>query len=243
MMRVLHFINKTELRKYHIQGIDFELEVNSQIFPPSPHGSFFAENIKINKGDKVIDVGSGSGILGILSAKLGGAVCATDSDKDAVEITLKNAQKNKVEINAKIGEYFEPFEGEKFDVIIANLPQEIVHESYQKSIGDKLNKTISGGRDGNEQLLKMLDIAKNHMHEKSRLYIIVNTVTDYATTIKKIVSEYSAKLLNFSSEPTKEFVADNIDWYLKLNEQGKIKIINNNGVWRADEYLFELGLK
>lgn len=243
MTRVLHFINKTELRKYHIQGIDFELEVNSKIFPPSPHGSFFAENIKINKGDKVIDVGSGSGILGILSAKLGGIICATDSDKDAVEITLKNASKNRVEINAKVGEYFGPFEGEKFDVIIANLPQEIVHESYQKSIGDKLNKTISGGLNGNEQLLKMLDVAKNHMHEKSRLYVIVNTVTDYATTIKKIVSEYSAKLVDFSSEPTKEFVADNIDWYLKLNEQGKIKIINNNGVWRADEYLFELGLK
>lgn len=243
MMRVLHFINKTELRKYHIQGIDFELEVNSKIFPPSPHGSFFAENIKINKGDKVIDIGSGSGILGILAAKLGGIVCATDSDKDAVEITLKNAERNGVEINAKLGEYFGPFEGEKFDVIIANLPQEIVHEPYQKSIGDKLNKTISGGRDGNEQFLKMFDMAKNYMHEKSRLYVIVNTVTDYATTIKKIILEYSAKLVNFSSEPTKEFVADNIDWYLKLNEQGKIKIINNNGVWRADVYLFELSLK
>lgn len=242
-MRILHFINKTELRKYHIQGIDFELEVNSKIFPPSPYCLFFAENIKINKGDKVIDIGSGSGILGILAAKLGGIVCATDSDKDAVEITLKNAEKNGVEINAKLGDFFEPFEGEKFDVIIANLPQEIVHESYQKSIGDKLNKTISGGRDGNEQLLKMFDIAKNYMHEKSRLYVVVNTITDYATTIKKIVSEYSAKLVNFSSEPTKEFVADNIDWYLKLNEQGKVKIINNNGVWRADEYLFELSLK
>ena len=243
MTRVLNFINKTEIRKYHIQGIDFELEVNSQIFPPSPHGAFFAENIKINKGDKVIDVGSGSGILGILSAKLGGIVWATDTDEDAIDITLKNARNNKVEINAKVGEYFKPFEEEKFDVIIANLPQEIVHESYQKSIGDKLNKTISGGDDGNEQLLKMLDIAKNYMHEKSRLYIIVNTVTDYATTIKKIVSEYSAKLVNFSSEPTKEFVADNIDWYLKLNKQGKIKIINKNGVWRAHEYLFELSLK
>ena len=243
MTRVLNFINKTEIRKYHIQGIDFELEVNSQIFPPSPHGAFFAENIKINKGDKVIDVGSGSGILGILSAKLGGIVWATDTDEDAIDITLKNARNNKVEINAKVGEYFKPFEEEKFDVIIANLPQEIVHESYQKSIGDKLNKTISGGDDGNEQLLKMLDIAKNYMHEKSRLYIIVNTVTDYATTIKKIVSKYSTKLVDFSSEPTKEFVAGNIDWYLKLNQLGKIKIINKDGVWRADEYLFELSLK
>lgn len=242
-MKVLHFINKTESRKYHIQGIDFELEINSQIFPPSKHGLFFAENIKINKGDKVIDIGSASGILGILAAKLGGVVCATDSDRDAVEITLKNAEINGVEINTKFGEYFGPFEGEKFDVIIANLPQEIVHESYQKSIGDKLNKTISGGRDGNEQLLKILDIAKNYMHEKSRLYVIVNTVTDYAVTIKKIVSEYSAKLANFSSEPAKEFVADNINWYLKLNEQGKIKIYNKEGVWRAHEYLFELSLK
>lgn len=93
-----------------------------------------------------------------------------------------------------MGEYFEPFNNEEFDVIIANLPQEIVHESYQKSIGDKLNKTIGGGDDGNEQLLKLLDLAKKHMHGKSRLYIIVNTVTDYAATIKKLYQNIQQNL-------------------------------------------------
>lgn len=72
MTSVLHFTNKTESRKYHIKGIDLELEVNSRIFPPSSHGLFFARNIRVNKGDTVIDIGSGSGILGILAAKLGG---------------------------------------------------------------------------------------------------------------------------------------------------------------------------
>lgn len=43
---------------------------------------------------------------------------------------MKNAHNNNVKINAAPGEYFGPFHKERFDVIIANLPQEIVHESY-----------------------------------------------------------------------------------------------------------------
>lgn len=243
MPKALHFINKTELRKYHIQGIDLELEINSKIFPPSPHGTFFAENIKIKEGDRAIDIGSGSGILGILAAKLGAIVFSTDTDQDAIETTLKNARENGVQINARVGEYFNPFDNEKFDVVIANLPQEIVHKSYQKAIGGKLTKTISSGPNGNEHILKLLAIAKSNMHNNSRLYIIVNTNSDYTATIKKIVSEYTAKLISFGSEPTKEFVAKNISWYLKLNKEGKIKIFNKNGVWQANEYFFELSLK
>jgi len=70
MVRILHFVQKPEVRENNIQNVKFELEVNEHIFPPSPHGSFFAENMKINAGESVIDIGTGSGFLGILAAKL-----------------------------------------------------------------------------------------------------------------------------------------------------------------------------
>ena len=175
MTRIIHFVQKDEVRKYNIQNVEFELEINNKVFPPSPHGSFFAENMKINSGETVIDVGTGPGFLGILAAKLGGKVSATDNDKDALELAEKNAARNNVKINFHHGEYFANL-NKKFDVIVANLPQEIVHENYRKAIGEQLTKSFWGGPNGNKQVLEFLEIAKNYMHETSRIYIIVYTM-------------------------------------------------------------------
>lgn len=242
MVRVLYFVKKSEIRRYDIQNIKFELEINEHVFPPSPQGKFFAENMRINAGETVIDIGTGSGFLAILAAKLGGKVSATDNDKDAIELSKKNAAKNNVSVNFQQGEYFANF-NKKFDVIVANLPQEIVHENYKKAIGEQLTRSFDGGPDGNKQVLEFLDIAKKYMHDKSRIYIIVYTVTNYAQTLKKIIQNYKAQLVAFDIGPTKEFVEDNIDWYLKLNEAGKLRIFRIGKEWMAHEYLFELTLK
>lgn len=242
MARVLHFVKKSELRKFTFQNQEIEIEINEKVFPPSPHGSFFAQNFRVTQNETVMDVGTGTGILGILAAKLGGKVYATDISSDAIKLAKQNAERNRVIIDFRLGKYFAGFDGE-FDVILANLPQEIVHKSYQKTIGSKLTKSFSGGQNGNQQLLEFLDIAKEHMHNNSRFYVIVYTVTDYSKTIRKIVENYNAKLIAFDSGPTKEFVEDNIQWYLKLNERGKIKIYKEKNKWKAHEYLFELSLK
>ena len=242
MTRILHFVKKTEIRKYNIQKAKFELEINEHIFPPSPHGSFFAENMKISSGKTVLDVGTGSGFLAILAAKLGGIVSATDTDKDSIALARKNAKMNNVSIDFQQGSYFADF-NKKFDTIIVNLPQEIVHKNYQKAIGKQLTRSFDGGPDGNKQVLEFLDTAKKYMHSRTRIYIIVYTVTNYAQTLKKIISNYNARLVAFDTGPTKEFVADNIEWYKKLNEVGKIKILKIGKKWYAHEYLFELTLK
>ncbi len=242
MERVLHFVKKSEVRKYDIQRIRFNLEVNDHIFPPSPHGSFFAENMKINADETVIDVGTGSGFLAILAAKLGGKVSATDNDRDAIELAKKNAVRNNVCIDFQQGNYFANFK-KKFDVITANLPQEIVHKNYQKAIGKQLTASFNGGSDGNKQLLGFFDVAKKYMHDKSRLYISVYTATNYAQTLRKIIQNYNARLVAFDTAPTKEFVEDNIEWYLKLKEVGKIEIFKIGKKWMAHEYFFELTKK
>ena len=241
MERVLHFVKKTETRNYKIQGFDLNLEINEHIFPPSAHGQFFAENMKINSRESVIDIGTGSGILAILAAKLGGNVCATDNDSDAIETARKNALKNDVKINFKQGEYFANFKN-KFDVILVNLPQEWIHPNYQKALTKQQQNSLDGKEGGNVQILEFLDLVKNYMHEKSRIYLIIYTVTDYPKVLKKIIKNYNAKLIAFDTGPTKEFVEDNIEWYKSLNEQGKIKIFKEGKNWMAYEYFFELKL-
>lgn len=70
---------------------------------------------------RVLDIGSGSGILAIAAAKLGAErVCAVDIDPDACRVAIKNAAVN--EVSEKI-DVFDSLEAAKgtFEIILANL--------------------------------------------------------------------------------------------------------------------------
>lgn len=72
---------------------------------------------------KVLDMGCGSGILGIAAAKtFGGKVFAVDIDKEAVRVTKDGAKKNGVlkQIKAKAGD------GYKTDIVLDNGPFDLI---------------------------------------------------------------------------------------------------------------------
>jgi release factor glutamine methyltransferase len=235
------FVQGAQLRNVSVQGIELELELNEHIFPPSVNGSFYANSIKINAGETVIDIGTGSGVLAIFAAQLDAIVSATDIDDYAIETAGRNALLNGVSIEFSRGLLFAGFE-RKFDVILANLPNEIIHTAYLDSVGKELAKTFDGGEKGNEHILELLKVAKNHMHEKSRLYLPVHTLTDYNETLRLALENYQAKLIAVGQLPTKEFVEENLDFYLKLNEAGVIKIFSRGGKWYSNGYIFELSV-
>ncbi|MBU0636200.1 50S ribosomal protein L11 methyltransferase [Candidatus Micrarchaeota archaeon] len=241
-MNTWKFVSKPSVRTYTIQNQKLSVQMRENVFPPSGNGLFVAQNIKIFPEERVIDIGTGTGILGILAAKLGGKVVATDTSKEAVELTKQNAQFNKVFLNVQKGPYFAGFK-QAFDVIIANLPQELVLPSQQKSIGKQQLKSFSGGPLGNQQILELLGIAKKNMHSKSRFYLLVSTQTDYARTIQKMLSNYDATLFAFRSCSVKPFMAENPKTYCQLNQEGKTHIFKENQKWKSNQYLFELSLK
>jgi ribosomal protein L11 methyltransferase len=73
-------------------------------------------------GDRVLDVGCGSGILSVAAAKLGGAhVSAVDTDPGAVENSRENARLNGVEDRIRVETGSVGDLGGCFDVVAANL--------------------------------------------------------------------------------------------------------------------------
>lgn len=82
----------------------------------------FLENCQVS-GKHVLDVGTGSGILAIASAKLGAAsVVATDIDDAALEAAKENAKRNGVEGKIKFvkSDLLRRVEGQ-FDIVLSNL--------------------------------------------------------------------------------------------------------------------------
>ena len=82
----------------------------------------------VRPGNKVLDVGCGSGILSVTSLILGASrAVAVDIDNLAVKIAKENAKLNSVEDRYEVicGNLVEKIEG-KFDIILANIVAEVL---------------------------------------------------------------------------------------------------------------------
>ena len=76
-------------------------------------------------GDRVCDVGTGSGILAIAAAKKGASVDICDTDIVSIEDSLKNFEKNSVKPNR----YWEGSANntkEEYDIVIANIVADVL---------------------------------------------------------------------------------------------------------------------
>ncbi|HIE29521.1 TPA: 50S ribosomal protein L11 methyltransferase [Candidatus Poribacteria bacterium] len=82
----------------------------------------------ISGGERVADIGTGSGILAIAAAKLGAdKVIATDIDKTVIPIAQENARINGVEekIEIVVGNAFESLSG-RYDIIVVNILTKVI---------------------------------------------------------------------------------------------------------------------
>src|SRR5262249_21786428 len=96
--------------------------------PPTPYTMLLAETIPDLSGLSVIDIGTGSGILGIVAALQGASrVYVVDTNPAAIDAALDNADRNGVAnrfIHVPIGDSTIPLPPETaIDVVISNPAQ------------------------------------------------------------------------------------------------------------------------
>ena len=112
---------------------------------------------KLPKGFCALDLGCGTGLLGIGAAKLGAAaVMAVDHNPLACEVTRQNAAYNKVEnvLQAKQMDLREELPAAAADVIIANLHHELLAALFQRpSFWHARLHILSGFMPGGEEQL------------------------------------------------------------------------------------------
>lgn len=97
----------------------------------------------VQKGEKIIDVGTGSGVLAIAAAKLGASkIDAYDLDDVAVQSAKTNVELNKVENVVTVGQnnLLNRIEG-TYDIIVGNLLAEII----VRFVGDTKKVLKKGG--------------------------------------------------------------------------------------------------
>lgn len=137
----------------------------------------------MNKGDKVADIGMGSGILSILAKKLGAtSVYGCDTDDTVIEVAKENAKKNNVEATFELGSADKV--NDKFDFVCAN----ILHFVLAEIMGDLKNLMKTGAM---MSLSGILDEKKQMVidaYEKENLELVEEIHQDQWTSfvVKRI---------------------------------------------------------
>jgi len=110
-----------------------------------------AESMKIGKESKVLDIGCGIGILGVVAAKVYGSdIVMCDLNKRAVLLAKKNAELNKVDAKILQSDLYEKITDNDFDVILSNPPQNA----------------------GKEVCFRIIEEAKNHLKQNGALQLV-----------------------------------------------------------------------
>jgi release factor glutamine methyltransferase len=134
---------------------------------------------QVSPGDEVLDPFTGSGVLAIAAAKAGGRVTAVDISRRAVACAAINARLNGVSIRALRGDMFDPVDGKRFDLIVANPPY-VPSADPEPPRGAA--RAWDAGFDGRDLLDRLCRDAPARLRPGGRLLVVHSSVCDPAAT-------------------------------------------------------------
>ncbi|MDC7950630.1 methyltransferase [Methanomassiliicoccaceae archaeon COG_1] len=157
------------------------------VYPPSEDSELLIDALDVRRGERVLEIGCGSGVVSIHCALAGAEVVCGDVNPRAVALTRMNAAANGAVLEAVETDVYSNVEG-RFDLILFNLPYLPVEE------GEGLARAWSGGPDGLGPLPRLLDGAPKHLLPGGRVVVVTSSLMD-RKGLREILAPYSVRTL------------------------------------------------
>ncbi|MBE6516612.1 MAG: methyltransferase domain-containing protein [Thermoplasmata archaeon] len=151
---------------------DIIIDEHPDVYPPSEDSILLIECLDVRKGERVLEIGCGSGVVSIHCASNGCDVTSVDINPYAVELTGSNFYRNGLKGDVSVSDVYSNVEG-RFDTIIFNLP----YLPTEDDIGI-ISKAWDGGSDGMGPLPELLNGAPEHLLPNGRVVIVVSSLMD-----------------------------------------------------------------
>lgn len=164
---------------------DYVFHVYENVYEPAEDSFLFAENLAVKKGEVVLDMGTGCGILGIIAADKAAKVVMVDVNPYAVRCAEENAKLNGVleKICFLQGDLFAPMRTEeKFDSILFNAPYLPSKPSEDESW---LRCAWAGGVAGRQVIDRFICQAPEYLKENGCMLLMQSTLSNVNETLRR----------------------------------------------------------
>jgi release factor glutamine methyltransferase len=154
------------------------------VFRPRPDSWMLLRALRaerLPRGARVLDVGTGSGVLAVGAAIDGARATAIDVSRRAVLCAALNARLNGVRVRALRGNLLEPVCGERFDAIVANPPYLPAADDVPPTRGPA--RAWDAGRDGRALLDVLCAEAPGHLARGGVLLMVHSELCGTASTL------------------------------------------------------------
>jgi release factor glutamine methyltransferase len=172
--------------RYHRPVIEqiggLSLLVLPQVLPPKLFrtGAYLARILSrelVPPGSHVLDMGTGSGVVSVVTAAWASRVVAIDINPEAVQCAKTNAARNNLEgkVDVRHGDLFEPVGGETFDRIIFNPP------FLEGMPSTPFEQALYGG----DTIHRFFSTATPYLKENGEILLLLSTLAD----VEQILAE------------------------------------------------------
>ncbi len=203
-----------------------ELDTQDGVFTPNATTAVFLSAIEeyLSQPCKVLDLGSGTGVVGITLAQKGlvaGSLRASDIGETAVQCIRKNCEKYNIEVDARVGSLFEPWQGEKFDCI-ADLVS-VIAEGAAKISPWYNGISCAAGVDGADLVVEILETAPQHLTDQGKIFFPIISLANVDRVLAAAKANFThVEFLKREQWPLPQSMYDHMDTLLALKEQGHI---------------------
>jgi len=243
MVAHLNFMQTEEYSVKILKDMVLDITLGSGVFKPTGTSTeiAMAVNNHIITPGKTLDLGCGSGVVGLalaMSKKIDSTLFASDISEDAVNFLKVNANKYGIDIDARSGSIFDPWDAEKFDYIIDDISG--VAERIAEISPWFKETACESGEDGTKLVIEAIEQSPNHLNENGKFFFPILSLSNS----EKILSRANDIYENIEMISTKQWqlpkeMSSFKDELLVLRDKKVINFEEKYGwlLWSTDVYL------
>lgn len=165
-----------------------KLRVRKSVYKPLEDSRMLGKCVEQYAFGKMLDLGTGTGILGIIGALKGCDVTFADINPEAIDCAKENAKLNGVKGKFIVSDLFRNIKG-KFNIITFNAP----FLSSKPLQTGRTNPSTDGGINGREVIDAFLANYKKYVLKKHIVFITESYWNKFDEDVKRLNAEIVAK--------------------------------------------------
>lgn len=187
-----------------------KIKTSDGVYAPAEDTLLLAGTLDARPNENVLDMGTGTGVLGLIAAKTAKHVLAVDINDAALKCAKENALLNGVKnMTTRKSDLFSNIP-ETFDLIIFNPPYLPTEEREPR---DEVSFAWDGGRSGRGVIGRFLKEVKDHLTEGGRILIVGSSLSNYEKTIDFLtLMEFSVSILTSKKLDFEELVVIRVNY-------------------------------